>query len=157
MSALDTSQVDQGSELAARWQQLAEECANWWMTSALLPSAPDQRAVTASAQAITPLFDARAIAELTERFAPRFQALWARLMVSSAASASETATSAEKDRRFAAPAWRDQPYYAFIKDAYLLYAEYLTELASLAQLPLTDKRRLEFATRQYIDAMAPTN
>ena len=157
MSALDTSQVDQGSELAARWQQLAEECANWWMTSALLPLAPDQRTVTAPTQQITPLFDARAIAELTERFAPRFQALWARLMGSSAASASETATSAEKDRRFAAPAWRDQPYYAFIKDAYRLYAEYLTELASLAQLPLTDKRRLEFATRQYIDAMAPTN
>jgi poly[(R)-3-hydroxyalkanoate] polymerase subunit PhaC len=157
MSALDTSQVNQGSELAARWQQLAEECAKWWMTSALLPSAPDQRTVSASAEEITPLFDAGAIAELAERFAPRFRALWARMMDGSATLASEAPTSNERDRRFAAPAWRDQPYYAFIKDAYLLYAEYLTELASLAQLPRTDKRRLEFATRQYIDAMAPTN
>src|SRR5438105_1633924 len=99
MSALDTSQADQGSELAARWQQLAEECANWWMTSALLPLAPDQRTVTAPTQQITPLLDARAIAELTERFAPRFQALWARLMGGSAASVSETPTPAEKDRR----------------------------------------------------------
>jgi polyhydroxyalkanoate synthase len=157
MSALDTSQVNQASELAARWQQLAEESAKWWMTSALLPPAPDQRTVSASAQEIAPLFDARAIAELTERFAPRFRALWARMMGGSATLSSEAPTSNERDRRFAAPAWRDQPYYAFIKDAYLLYAEYLTELASLAQLPPTDKRRLEFATRQYIDAMAPTN
>src|SRR5207249_6097258 len=87
----------------------------------------------------------------------RYHALGTEEMGGSGEAASKTATSTERDRRFAAPAWRDQPYYAFIKDAYLLYAEYLTELASLAQLPPADKRRLEFATRQYIDAMAPTN
>src|SRR5947207_5986280 len=157
MSALDTSQVDQGSELAARWQQLAEEWAKWWMTSTLPPSAPAHHTIAKSAQRVAPLFDARAIVELTERFAPRFQALWARVMGGHAESTSEATMSTERDRRFAAPAWRDQPYYAFIKDAYLLYAEYLTELASLAELSPTDKRRLQFATRQYIDAMAPTN
>ncbi len=156
MSALNTSPVNQGSELAALWQQLAEECAKWWMTPASLPS-PAEHTVTASAQAIAPLFDARAVAELAEQFAPRFQALWARVMSGPATSRSDATAPNERDRRFAAPAWRDQPYYAFIKDAYLLYAEYLTELASLAQLPPTDKRRLEFATRQYIDAIAPTN
>ena len=157
MSALDTSQVDQGSELAARWQQLAQEWAKWWMTSALPQSAPPHHTSANSAQRVTPLLDSRAIAELTERFAPRFQALWTRVMSGSATLPSKATASSERDRRFAAPAWRDQPYYTFIKDAYLLYAEYLTELASLAQLSPTDKRRLEFATRQYIDAMAPTN
>jgi polyhydroxyalkanoate synthase len=78
-------------------------------------------------------------------------------MSGSATSTLEATTSNERDRRFAAPAWRDQPYYAFIKDAYLLNAEYLTALASLAQLPPADKRRLAFATRQYIDALSPTN
>ena len=61
------------------------------------------------------------------------------------------------DRRFAAAAWRDEPYFAFLKQVYLLYDEYLTELAALAQLPPMDKRRLAFATRQYLDAIAPTN
>ena len=155
MSALDSSQVNQERELAARWQQLAEECAKWWMTSALSPSAG--HTLNASPEEIAPLFDARAVAELTERFTPRFGALWARMMGGSATSTLEVTTSNERDRRFANPAWRDQPYYAFIKDAYLLNAEYLTALASLAQLPPTDKRRLEFATRQYLDALAPTN
>ncbi|HEY3179554.1 MAG TPA: class I poly(R)-hydroxyalkanoic acid synthase [Casimicrobiaceae bacterium] len=154
---LDTSQVNQWSDLAARWQELAQQWAKWWMTSAIPPSAPAQQTVKTSAQGISPMFDARAVAELTDRFAPRFQQLWTRVMGGSATAISETATSAERDRRFNATAWRDQPYYAFIKDAYLLYAEYLTELASLAQLPPVDKRRLEFATRQYIDAIAPTN
>src|SRR3989440_2585086 len=127
------------------------------MTAHLPPSAPANHTIAKSAPRVAPLFDARAIAELTERFAPRFQALWARVMGGPAKSTSEATMSTERDRRFAAPAWRDQPYYAFIKDAYLLYAEYLTELASLAQLSPIDKRRLEFATRQYIDAIAPTN
>src|SRR5262249_16011629 len=61
------------------------------------------------------------------------------------------------DRRFAARAWREQPYFALIKDAYLLYGEYLTELAELAQLAPADKRRLRFAPRQYLDAIAPSN
>jgi polyhydroxyalkanoate synthase len=155
MSALDSTQANQERELAARWQQLAEECAKWWMTSALSPSAG--HTLNASPQEMAPLFDARAVAELTERFTPRFRALWARMMGGSATSTLEVTTSNERDRRFANPAWRDQPYYAFIKDAYLLNAEYLTALASLAQLPPTDKRRLEFATRQYLDALAPTN
>ena len=84
MPALDTSQVDQGSELAARWQQLAQEWAKWWMTSALPQSAPPHHTSANSAQRVTPLFDSRAIAELTERFAPRFQALWTRVMSGSA-------------------------------------------------------------------------
>src|SRR4029453_1513533 len=62
-----------------------------------------------------------------------------------------------QDRRFAARAWRDQPFFALLKDAYLLYGEYLTELAELAQLPPADKRRLRFATRQYLDAISPAN
>ena len=111
MPALDTSQVDQGSELAARWQQLAQEWAKWWMTSALPQSAPPHHTSANSAQRVTPLFDSRAIAELTERFAPRFQALWTRVMSGSATLPSKATASSERDRRFAAPAWRDQPYY----------------------------------------------
>ena len=61
------------------------------------------------------------------------------------------------DRRFAAREWRELPYFALLKQGYLLFGEYLNELATLAALPEQDKRRLAFVTKQYVDALAPTN
>ncbi|MEP7275225.1 MAG: class I poly(R)-hydroxyalkanoic acid synthase [Betaproteobacteria bacterium] len=101
-----------------------------------------------------PLFDPGAVVALNERFAPRVQALWSSLM--SDAPRRDAATSGE-DRRFGAPAWRNLPYFALLKDGYLLYADYLRELAALAQLAPQDRQRLQFATRQYLDAIAPSN
>ena len=53
--------------------------------------------------------------------------------------------------------WREQPYFAWAKQAYLLYGEYLMAMAALAQLPPAEKKRLEFSIRQFVDAIAPTN
>ena len=39
------------------------------------------------------------------------------------------------DRRFAAREWRELPYFALLKQSYLLDGDYLTELAALAPLP----------------------
>ena len=69
----------------------------------------------------------------------------------------DVAHAAPGDRRFAAREWREQPYFALLKQGYLLCGEYLTELAALAALPEPDKHRLAFVTRQYVDALAPTN
>ena len=49
------------------------------------------------------------------------------------------------------------PYFALVRQSYLLASAYLTDLAALAQLPDHDKERLGFVVRQYIDALAPTN
>ena len=61
------------------------------------------------------------------------------------------------DRRFASREWQDLPYFAFLRDGYLLTSEYLNELAALAPLPPADKHRLAFATRQVVDALSPAN
>ena len=90
---------------------------------------------------------------LNERFAPRVQALWAAMM----GDARPGEIEHRDDRRFAGRAWRELPYFAFLKEGYLLYADYLRELAALAQLPAHERQRLQFATRQYVDAIAPTN
>jgi polyhydroxyalkanoate synthase len=100
-----------------------------------------------------PLFDLAAVAALNASFAPRIQALWTHALLPQRGSAED----ANRDRRFASPAWREQPYFAWLRDAYLLYGEYLRALASLAQLPAAEKRRLDFAVRQYVDAIAPSN
>jgi polyhydroxyalkanoate synthase subunit PhaC len=104
-------------------------------------------------------FDPDALDALHAAFVPRVRKLW---RAADAAGERGTpiprvATDAGNDRRFASPAWSEQPYFAWLKEAYLLYAEYLTSLASLAQLPPDEKQRLEFSVRQFVDAIAPTN
>ena len=103
--------------------------------------------------------DLRALAALNEKYRARIEALW-----SAAASATNAMAPlpvvvepSPGDRRFAAPEWDRLPYYALLKQGYLLVAGYLNELAELAMLPAPEKRRLEFLTRQYVDAIAPTN
>jgi polyhydroxyalkanoate synthase len=86
-----------------------------------------------------------------------WNAAQAALAAPEGASIPEVADATPHDRRFAAPAWREQPYFAYLKQAYLLYSQYVTELVALANVPPADKQRLQFATRQYLDAMAPTN
>ena len=78
--------------------------------------------------------------------------LWQRLVQG------ETSPPPEKpDRRFRAPEWYTLPYFNYLRAAYLLNASWLTEMT--AALPLTgrDRQRMDFFTRQLIDAAAPSN
>jgi polyhydroxyalkanoate synthase subunit PhaC len=61
------------------------------------------------------------------------------------------------DRRFVAKEWRDNPYYDYLKQSYLLAARYLEELVETAPLEPQAKQRARFAARQWIDAMCPAN
>ena len=61
------------------------------------------------------------------------------------------------DRRFAAREWGDNPYYSYVKQSYLLAARFLTELAESAELDAHSKQRLQFAVKQWCDAMSPAN
>jgi polyhydroxyalkanoate synthase len=80
--------------------------------------------------------------------------LWAAL----ASGKRETLVSPDPgDRRFAAKEWRDNPYYDYLKQSYLLAARYLEELVDTAELEPQAKQRARFAARQWIDAMCPAN
>jgi len=62
------------------------------------------------------------------------------------------------DRRFNAPEWSSSPVFDYIRQAYLLNSDYLAKLADA--LPVADgraKARMQYLTRQYIDAMSPSN
>jgi polyhydroxyalkanoate synthase subunit PhaC len=81
-----------------------------------------------------------------------------RLWSSLAAGKRETLVSPEPgDRRFAAKEWRENPYYDYLKQSYLLAARYLDELVEAAVLEPQAKERVRFAARQWIDAMCPAN
>jgi polyhydroxyalkanoate synthase len=107
----------------------------------------------------TPGIDARALAALNQKYRARVEALWSAAAASGGAAVPfpVIAGAAPGDRRFAAREWERLPYFALLKQSYLLGAGYLTDLAALVPLPEHEKRRLQFVTRQYVDAIAPTN
>jgi polyhydroxyalkanoate synthase len=68
------------------------------------------------------------------------------------------AEKADKDRRFAAPEWRDNPLYDTIRQTYLLISDRL--LGAVDAIDGVDdetRARLRFTTKAFVDAMAPSN
>jgi polyhydroxyalkanoate synthase len=63
-----------------------------------------------------------------------------------------------QDRRFADPAWREQPVFALIHQTYLLLAERIGEAVETVEgLDAREREQMRFATRSVLDAMAPSN
>lgn len=62
------------------------------------------------------------------------------------------------DKRFRAPEWEEPPYYFdYIKQNYLLISELITEIIDSVEMEKKAKDKLNFYTRQYIDAFSPAN
>ncbi len=80
--------------------------------------------------------------------------LWQSLFTGSAAGNVEPTRG---DRRFQAEEWSANPVFSYIKQSYLLTSKMLNEMASNANLSESEQRKLEFYTKQYIDALSPTN
>jgi len=63
-----------------------------------------------------------------------------------------------KDRRFKHEAWRENEVFDFIKQSYLLSARYFTNVARSAEdLDPKTAQKVDFYTRQFVDAMSPSN
>jgi polyhydroxyalkanoate synthase len=145
MAPLDPRDPSTWSELAGQWQQAQQAWLAWWQSSrARLPAAPSPDG---------------AVADAHERFQARLAALWNAALALGANDGRlpELVAEAPGERRFQASAWREQPYFSLLRQAYLLYCDYLRELVRVAPLPPAARQRLAFATRQYLDALAPTN
>jgi len=67
------------------------------------------------------------------------------------------APATESDRRFRAPEWHALPYFDYLRKSYQLNARWMQEMAAALPLEGQAKKRLDFFTRQIIDAAAPAN
>lgn len=107
-----------------------------------------------------PMPEAATLTALQQQFAERHGMLWASLLQHKPGMPppQPVVSPAPGDRRFAAAAWRESPVYDYLRQAYLLNAGFLEQVAEA--IPLADgraKSRIRFLTRQYLDAMAPSN
>ncbi len=64
----------------------------------------------------------------------------------------------DKDRRFRAPEWQDHALFDFIKQSYLLTCQWMNKTIDETRgLKKEDKRKLEFYTQLFANALSPTN
>ena len=68
------------------------------------------------------------------------------------------ATPDPGDRRFHAPEWRENHYFDFIKQSYLLTSQwFLSTVKNTDGLDDKSAQKLAFYTRQFVNALSPTN
>lgn len=106
-----------------------------------------------------PMPEAERLQALQRSFAEKHAQLWSSMLSrKSGEVAPPVVQPPAGDRRFSAPEWAESPVFDYVRQAYLLNASFLQELAE--QMPIADgraKQRIQFLTRQYVDALAPTN
>ncbi|WP_060981225.1 class I poly(R)-hydroxyalkanoic acid synthase [Vibrio splendidus] len=62
------------------------------------------------------------------------------------------------DKRFIAEAWKNDPFYSFIKQSYLLFSKsYIDTINSIEGIDEKTKERVAFFSRQAINALSPSN
>ena len=73
----------------------------------------------------------------------------------------ESPAAAIKDKRFAAEDWSKLPVFDFLRQSYLLTSNYILSgtagLAADTELDAEAKAKLLFHTRQFVDALSPSN
>jgi polyhydroxyalkanoate synthase len=98
--------------------------------------------------------DAARFAALQAGYAAKQAQLWGAMF--GGADAQVVAPEAG-DKRFASKEWRDNAYYSYLKQSYLLAAQFLADLAAGAELDAKTRERVQFAVKQWTDAMSPAN
>ncbi len=142
---------------------------DWWNAVAAVANAMMKAATSATAARLTPPpYDPLAIADSVTAFAG---SLWHKpvdLMQAQFDAARQwgefwrdawtgTGQPGPKDRRFAATAWQDDPYYRTIRNAYLLASGQLRAVAAKGEGDTSTRAIVSFLLDQYLNAVAPTN
>jgi polyhydroxyalkanoate synthase len=107
--------------------------------------------------------DWAALGEQSTRLREAWQAkhaeLWQAMLARKAGDPPVVVAAPESgDRRFDNPLWTSSPVYDYLRQAYLINAEFLGKAAEAVTVPEgLPKNRLRFLTRQMADALAPSN
>jgi polyhydroxyalkanoate synthase len=88
-----------------------------------------------------------------------YMSLWQTSMLKMAGAPTEPIVEPAKgDKRFKHDDWQEHFLFDYIKQSYLITARWLhDQVGSVEGLPDHTKKKVDFFTRQYIDALAPSN
>jgi polyhydroxyalkanoate synthase len=71
---------------------------------------------------------------------------------------SDAGAAAPNDKRFRHPDWSENAVFSFVKDSYLVAANsILSQVREVKGMDDAAARKVEFYTRQYVDAISPSN
>ncbi len=150
--------LTQLSDLAARWQQVLQAQLSQQASGAPQVQIPDPQSVQHAFEALwrvvlekpEPMLRAQwdfwlAYAELTQQTLRQF---WL----------GEPPPPAVPDKRFKDELWVNNQVFGFVKQAYLLASRHIQDgVAGVEGLDAHTARQVNFYTRQFVDALAPTN
>jgi len=103
--------------------------------------------------------DPMKLAEVQLNLWKDYMALWQGAMMRMLGQPAEPVAVPDKaDRRFKDPDWEQHFVFDYIKQSYLIAAKHLHQaVAQVDGLDDTTAKKVDFYTRQYIDALSPTN
>ena len=134
--------------------QTGKAAAQGWMS--LLPSVPfgNELAAWASGAAAEP----ERFAALQRELFENQSRLWSVMLARRNGEAVSPVVETQKgDKRFAGREWRDDAYYDYLRQSYLISAQSLNRMVEASALDAPQKDRVRFAVKQWIDAMCPAN
>ena len=150
--SLGLEDIQHWTGVIGRAQQLILEHA----TDAML-AGREQGAGPDAFAAISPMMfgDPAKIALAQSDFWTESLAMWQRFLKPGPAG---EPCAADRDRRFAAPQWRDNPLFDLIRQSYLMASEHLLKgVEAIDNVDPKQKEKIRFATRAFVDAMSPSN
>ena len=161
----DRMKVD-GAELARVYANIAEKSGE--LLQGYASRAPSFTSVVSDELGITKAFfeawsrmltDPMRLAETQVKLWQDYWSLWQSSMLKLMGQKSEPIAEAAKgDRRFKHDDWQTNFLYDYIKQSYLIAAKHLHQtLAGVEGLDEQTQKKVDFYTRQYIDAFAPSN
>jgi len=111
------------------------------------------------AAASVPMPNPAEFAKFQQEFAASHMALWSSMLERKPGETGAPVVPLDpRDKRFSSQEWSNVPMFDYLRQAYLINSAFLRKVAE--SVPLNDgraKQRLKFLTRQYIDALAPSN
>ncbi len=158
-----TPDVENAAELFQRWTYLAgrmqQMMMEFWANESVSssPVAPDPTALMLGAwsEMANAATDPAKMAQLQTDYWRDALSLWQSF---TGIEADSKPPALPADKRFKSPSWEEIPAYSFLKQAYLLTSRYIMESVGAVE-GLDDKARarVEFLTRQFVDALSPSN
>ena len=153
---MNTSDRNAAQQAAAQqWLEQVTDPKQWQSMFNLMQAGMPSMPAMPNLPAVPPMTPVNAavppekLAQLQKDYTEEVSTLWTALVAQRAPEI--------RDRRFADPAWHQNPLHAFNAAVYLLNARYLNALAEAVETDEKTKRKIRFATQQTIDALSPKN